>query len=156
MNQDGMWSRKHKGGKAVMPPTLSQTYRHSRLSFSMHHCPSSLSTLPVQITPRGFSIMVSLISNPLALSATNTTQPKTAIPRFVYGTAWKKERTTTLVAQALRAGFRGIDTAAQPRHYREDLVGAGIREVLARGVIQRKDFYVSSLLSATLRHTAAN
>ena len=36
---------------------------------------------------------------------------------MIYGTAWKAERTTKLVYQALQAGFRGIDTAAQPRHY---------------------------------------
>lgn len=49
---------------------------------------------------------------------------------FIYGTAWKKERTTELVVQALRAGFRCFDTAAQPKHYREDLVAEGIRTVL--------------------------
>lgn len=37
--------------------------------------------------------------------------------QMLYGTAWKAERTAKLVQQALEAGFRGIDTAAQPRHY---------------------------------------
>lgn len=50
------------------------------------------------------------------------------MPRLVYGTAWKAERTATLVEAALRAGFRGIDTAAQPKHYDEAGVGAGIAE----------------------------
>ncbi|KAJ8071667.1 hypothetical protein OCU04_001986 [Sclerotinia nivalis] len=44
-------------------------------------------------------------------------------PAMLYSTAWKKKQTSTLVAEALEAGFRGIDVAAQPRHYREDLVG---------------------------------
>jgi len=49
------------------------------------------------------------------------------IPPILYGTAWKKERTAALVAQALAAGFGGIDTACQPRHYHEPGVGEGIR-----------------------------
>ena len=36
----------------------------------------------------------------------------------VYGTAWKKERTAEYVAQAVKSGFRFIDTACQPRHYK--------------------------------------
>jgi diketogulonate reductase-like aldo/keto reductase len=38
------------------------------------------------------------------------------MPWIIYGTAWKKERTTDLVVQAVQAGFRGIDTACQPKH----------------------------------------
>lgn len=38
--------------------------------------------------------------------------------------------------QALRAGFRCFDTAAQPRHYREELVGEGLRRGL---VVERRD-----------------
>ena len=34
-------------------------------------------------------------------------------PPFLYGTAWKEDRTATLTELALRAGFRGIDTANQ-------------------------------------------
>lgn len=48
-------------------------------------------------------------------------------PRFLYGTAWKEDRTEPLVAQALEAGFRGIDTANQRRHYNEAGVGAALR-----------------------------
>jgi diketogulonate reductase-like aldo/keto reductase len=51
------------------------------------------------------------------------------MPRLLYGTAWKAERTAQLVEAALRAGFRGIDTAAQPKHYDEAGVGAGLAEV---------------------------
>ena len=42
-----------------------------------------------------------------------------AMPRLIYGTAWKKERTTALVELALQSGFRGVDTACQPKHYHE-------------------------------------
>ncbi len=46
--------------------------------------------------------------------------------KLIYGTAWKKERTAELVELALRTGFRGIDTACQPKHYNEPGVGLGI------------------------------
>jgi diketogulonate reductase-like aldo/keto reductase len=47
-------------------------------------------------------------------------------PPIIYGTAWKKEQTEALVARAIRAGFRGIDTACQPKHYHEPGVGAAL------------------------------
>jgi diketogulonate reductase-like aldo/keto reductase len=62
-------------------------------------------------------------------------------PSFLYGTAWKEERTTALVTQALAAGFRGIDTANQRRHYNEVAVGEAIREPL---FIQTKYTYIES------------
>lgn len=49
-----------------------------------------------------------------------------AVPTFLYGTAWKEERTEALVTQALAAGFRGIDTANQRKHYYEAGVGAAL------------------------------
>lgn len=39
-------------------------------------------------------------------------------PAILYGTAWKKDTTPGLVYTALKAGFRRIDTACQPKHYR--------------------------------------
>jgi diketogulonate reductase-like aldo/keto reductase len=56
------------------------------------------------------------------------------VPWLMYGTAWKEERTEALVAQALAAGFRAIDTANQRKHYFEAGVGAALRQSgLARG-----------------------
>lgn len=66
----------------------------------------------------------------------------TLIPVFLYGTAWKKDRTAELVYTAVQNGFRAIDTAAQPRHYQEDLVGDGIRKAIADGLVRREDLYV--------------
>jgi diketogulonate reductase-like aldo/keto reductase len=37
------------------------------------------------------------------------------MPRIIYGTAWKKDRTADLVVKAIQTGFRGIDTGCQ-RH----------------------------------------
>ncbi|KAJ5664816.1 uncharacterized protein N7477_007264 [Penicillium maclennaniae] len=65
------------------------------------------------------------------------------MPVFLYGTAWKKEQSADLVYIAVKAGFRAIDTAAQPRHYQEDLVGDGIRRAIADGIVRREDLYVS-------------
>lgn len=72
------------------------------------------------------------------------------LPPIMYGTAWKKERTAELVYQAIKAGFRGIDTAAMGKHYREDLVGEGIRKAIAEGIVKRQDLYVSPLLPLTI------
>ena len=79
----------------------------------------------------------------LSASLTLKNEAGTKIPRLVYGTAWKKQRSADLVYQALKAGFRAIDTAAQPRHYQENLVGDGIRKAIGEGILTRKDLYVS-------------
>jgi len=62
---------------------------------------------------------------------------------LIYGTAWKKERTAGLVELALSTGFRGIDTACQPKHYDEAGVGAGLARARARGVA-RGELFVQS------------
>lgn len=72
------------------------------------------------------------------------------VPVFVYGTAWKKDRTADLVYNSIKAGFRAVDTAAQPRHYQEHLVGDGIRRAIADGIVERKDLYVSQATSMNL------
>ena len=69
--------------------------------------------------------------------------PSITMPVFIYGTAWKKERTADLVHQALTAGFRAVDTAGQPKHYQEHLVGDGIRRAIQAGTVNREDLYVS-------------
>jgi diketogulonate reductase-like aldo/keto reductase len=56
-----------------------------------------------------------------------------SVPTFLYGTAWKEERTEGLTAEALAAGFRGIDTANQRKHYFEAGAGAAVRAWLAAG-----------------------
>ena len=55
-------------------------------------------------------------------------------PSFIYGTAWKKEATAHLVKTAVRAGFRAIDTANQPKHYEEPLVGDALGELATEGI----------------------
>lgn len=65
------------------------------------------------------------------------------MPGIIYGTAWKKANTADLVEKALLIGFRGIDTAAQPKHYEEALVGAGIQNAMQQG-IAREDIYLQT------------
>ncbi|ORY28133.1 NADP-dependent oxidoreductase domain-containing protein [Naematelia encephala] len=69
---------------------------------------------------------------------------QTVMPNIMYGTAWKKERTTKLVAQAVESGFRGIDTACQPKHYREDLVGEAIANLISAGTVKRQDLFIQT------------
>src|SRR5260370_10207659 len=65
-------------------------------------------------------------------------------PAIIYGTAWKKSETARLVAKAIGHGFRGIDTACQPKHYDEPGVGAGIAASLGGGALVRTDLYLQS------------
>lgn len=53
---------------------------------------------------------------------------------LLYGTAWKEEQTERLVTLALDAGFRGIDTANQRKHYHEAQVGLALAAALKRGL----------------------
>ena len=63
-----------------------------------------------------------------------TTSTGVKMPRIIYGTAWKKDRTADLVEKAILAGFRGIDTACQPKHYDEPLVGAALQRLKDHGI----------------------
>ena len=67
-----------------------------------------------------------------------------SIPDFLYGTAWKEERTPALVELALRSGFRGIDTANQRRHYFEEGVGQGLAAAYVSGVVTRADLFLQT------------
>lgn len=67
-----------------------------------------------------------------------------AAPDFLYGTAWKEDRTAALVELALRAGFRGIDTANQRRHYHEAGVGEGLAAAYRAGVVTRADIFLQT------------
>lgn len=72
-----------------------------------------------------------------------TTNQNVKMPKLIYGTAWKKERTTDLVVQAVKAGFKGIDTACQPKHYNEPLVGEGLKKLMQNG-IKREDLFIQT------------
>lgn len=65
-------------------------------------------------------------------------------PPFLYGTAWKEERTAALVELALRAGFRGIDTANQRKHYHEAAVGEGLAAAYRAGIVTRSELFLQT------------
>ncbi len=66
------------------------------------------------------------------------------VPDFIYGTAWKEDRTAALTELALRMGFRAIDTANQRRHYFEEGVGQGLAAAYRAGVVTRADLFLQT------------
>ena len=66
------------------------------------------------------------------------------VPPILYGTAWKEERTEALVGEALAAGFRGIDTANQRKHYHEAGVGAALAKAFDAGAVSRDDLFLQT------------
>ena len=82
-----------------------------------------------------------------AYSCENSDMPASQpspIPDFLYGTAWKEDRTPALVELALRSGFRGIDTANQRRHYFEEGVGQGLAAAYRAGFVIRDDLFLQT------------
>ena len=63
---------------------------------------------------------------------------------FIYGTAWKEERTAALTELAIRKGFRAIDTANQRKHYFEAGVGEALAAVYAAGIVTRADLFLQT------------
>ena len=79
------------------------------------------------------------------LSWQNNSMPdRLPSPTFVYGTAWKEERTAELTEQALRVGFRGIDTANQRKHYFEAGVGEALLSAYQEGIVTRPDLFLQT------------
>lgn len=65
------------------------------------------------------------------------------IPNMLYGTAWKEDATEDLACAAMEAGFRGIDTANQRRHYNEAAVGSAISKMLKSGT-KREELFIQT------------
>ena len=65
-------------------------------------------------------------------------------PSFLYGTAWKEDRTAALTELAIRQGFRAIDTANQRRHYFEAGVGEGLAAVYRSGLVTRANLFLQT------------
>ena len=66
------------------------------------------------------------------------------IPKLLYGTAWKEERSEPLTALALAAGFRGIDSANQRKHYFEAAVGKAVQHAIDEGKLTRGELFVQT------------
>jgi len=63
---------------------------------------------------------------------------------MIYGTAWKQENTATFVQLAIKNGFRSIDTACQPKHYNEKLVGIGIANGINEMNLKRENIFIQT------------
>jgi diketogulonate reductase-like aldo/keto reductase len=66
------------------------------------------------------------------------------VPDFLYGTAWKENRTAALTELALRTGFRAIDTANQRKHYHEAGVGEALAAAYRAGIVTRADLFLQT------------
>ena len=66
------------------------------------------------------------------------------LPDFLYGTAWKEDRTAALTELALRMGFRAIDTANQRRHYFEAGAGQGLAAAYRSGITARSELFLQT------------
>eukprot|EP01112_Ceratiomyxa_fruticulosa_P014099 TRINITY_DN4015_c0_g1_i1.p1 TRINITY_DN4015_c0_g1~~TRINITY_DN4015_c0_g1_i1.p1 ORF type:complete len:285 (-),score=51.85 TRINITY_DN4015_c0_g1_i1:189-1043(-) len=73
-----------------------------------------------------------------------TTLQGVQMPRMIYGTAWKKAKTAYYVVRAVNAGFRGIDTACQPKHYQENLVGDALKILNDEFQIPRESLFIQT------------
>ncbi|KAF4464705.1 D-xylose reductase IIIII [Fusarium albosuccineum] len=86
--------------------------------------------------------MAAKLAKDLSLKGSSTT-----LPKLVYGTAWKKEQSAGLVYTALKNGFRGVDTAGQPKHYNEKGVGEGVQRAIKDGLITRDALFIQTKFS---------
>jgi len=71
------------------------------------------------------------------------TSAQVPMPRLIYGTAWKKDKTSDLVVKAVQYGFRAIDTAGQPKHYNEEGVGDALGKLQKLG-ISRESLFIQT------------
>src|SRR4029078_6344422 len=69
------------------------------------------------------------------------------IPAFMYGTAWKKEATTGLVLDAVKAGFTAIDTAHQRSPYEGARVGGALLRLAEQGGTRQQLFLQTKFTS---------
>ena len=74
----------------------------------------------------------------------NGTMRSAPTPPFLYGTAWKEDNTAPLTELALRAGFRGIDTANQRKHYFEAGVGEALAAAYRAEIVTRADLFLQT------------
>ncbi len=73
-----------------------------------------------------------------------TQRASAPIPQVLYGTAWKEERTEGLTTLALEAGFRGVDTANQRKHYFEAAVGTAVQNAIGAGKLTRAELFLQT------------
>lgn len=96
---------------------------------------------------RGSSSVVSSSSTSTTTSSVvhaHSAKSMTSKPHLIYGTAWKKDMTAQHVSQAVKSGFRFIDTACQPKHYNEPQVGEGWTAAAQELGLTRQDVWLQT------------
>ena len=83
-------------------------------------------------------------AQPLVAAISAASIKSSGKPYLLYGTAWKKDATAGLVHEAIRSGFRFIDTACQPKHYNEPGVGEGIVAAMKELGLSRSDLFIQT------------
>jgi len=86
---------------------------------------------------------VGCVSERMALVPEYCKLPISAFP-LLYGTAWKEDRTTDLCTEAFKVGFKGVDTACQPKHYQEHLVGDALQAAFTSGTLKREETWIQT------------
>lgn len=95
------------------------------------------SAASLEVTPNGYTSM-------LTNSGSGSANSPKSFPRLIYGTAWKGDSSEDLVYQAIKNGFRHIDTACQPKHYNEAGVGRGWRRAANELGLDREDIFIQT------------
>ncbi|KAJ8071316.1 hypothetical protein OCU04_001651 [Sclerotinia nivalis] len=72
------------------------------------------------------------------------TASQITVPRIIYSTLWHQGKTADLVYHAIKTGYRGIETGAEPLRYDEEAVGEGIRRAIEEGKVERKELYIQT------------
>merc|ERR1711904_206779 len=67
------------------------------------------------------------------------------MPRMIYTTSSQKEGTEEYVTYAVRAGFQGVQTSGQVKHFNEPGVGRGLQSLFKSGVDREKLFIQTSV-----------
>lgn len=97
-----------------------------------------------ELDPNRFQLRRNELSPERPMLRSTSAAGSSSVPRIIYGTAWKKERTADLVQLAIRKGFRAIDTACQPKHYNEAGVGEGIQRAYQEGIVRRENLFIQT------------
>ena len=117
---------------------------HSSHNISSHSSHSGLVSHRCSSGSAAYRRMAAVFDAVRAERDVVTTKAGVRMPRLIYGTAWKAEQTAALVVQAVEAGFRGIDTACQPKHYHESGVGEALQILFEKGTVVREDLFIQT------------
>ena len=68
-----------------------------------------------------------------------------SIPQLAFGTGYLNEEVSEIIQEAIRCGYRHIDTGSI--YGNESEIGSGIEELISKGEIKREDLFITTKLS---------